>query len=67
MNFTQNRQFLESKVSSEIVDPRLDHNFVEKEVNCMIQAANLCISPHPDQRPRMSEVIIYLVVFYTSI
>ncbi|KAK1356275.1 Adenine nucleotide alpha hydrolase-like domain kinase [Heracleum sosnowskyi] len=51
------RQFLESKVSSEIVDPRLDHNFVEKEVNCMIQAANLCISPHPDQRPRMSEVL----------
>ncbi|KAL1827077.1 hypothetical protein ACET3Z_005489 [Daucus carota] len=51
------RQFLESKVPSEIVDPRLDHNFVEKEVECMIQAASLCISPDPDQRPRMSEVL----------
>ncbi|XP_074346020.1 inactive protein kinase SELMODRAFT_444075-like [Apium graveolens] len=51
------RQFLGSKVSSEIVDTRLDHNFEEKEVNCMIQAAKLCISPHPDQRPRMSEVL----------
>ncbi|WOG87009.1 hypothetical protein DCAR_0206229 [Daucus carota subsp. sativus] len=51
------RQFLESKVPSEIVDPRLDHDFVEKEVECMIQAASLCISPDPDQRPRMSEVL----------
>ncbi|POO02985.1 hypothetical protein TorRG33x02_010460 [Trema orientale] len=42
---------------NEIMDPRLEGNYVKKEVECMMYAASLCISPHPEQRPRMSKVL----------
>ncbi|XP_059628718.1 inactive protein kinase SELMODRAFT_444075-like [Cornus florida] len=51
------RQLLEKKKPNEIIDPRLENNYVEDEVQCMIHAASLCILPHPEQRPRMSKVL----------
>ncbi|RVW45663.1 hypothetical protein CK203_101164 [Vitis vinifera] len=40
-----------------MIDPRLEDNYVAKEVECMMVAASLCISPHPEKRPRMSKVL----------
>ncbi|KAL5540587.1 hypothetical protein UlMin_043536 [Ulmus minor] len=48
---------LESMKINEIIDTRLENNYVKNEVECMMYAASLCISPHPDQRPRMSKVL----------
>ncbi|KAF5948207.1 hypothetical protein HYC85_014164 [Camellia sinensis] len=48
---------LEKKIYNEIIDARLENNYVEKEAECMFQAAILCISPHPKRRPRISEVL----------
>lgn len=41
-----------------MIDPRLEDNYVAKEVECMMVAASLCISPHPEKRPRMSKVFV---------
>ncbi|KAM6577243.1 hypothetical protein CsatB_029080 [Cannabis sativa] len=41
----------------EVIDSRLERNYEKKEVECMMYAASLCISPHPEQRPRMSKVL----------
>ncbi|XP_010245984.1 PREDICTED: inactive protein kinase SELMODRAFT_444075-like [Nelumbo nucifera] len=48
---------LEKKMISELVDPRLEGNYIEKEVECMMHAASFCLSPHPERRPRMSKVL----------
>ncbi|XP_024923367.3 inactive protein kinase SELMODRAFT_444075 [Ziziphus jujuba] len=48
---------LESKKANEIIDPRLENNYIEKEVACMMHAASLCILPHPEHRPTMSKVL----------
>ncbi|KAJ9186085.1 hypothetical protein P3X46_005627 [Hevea brasiliensis] len=48
---------LERKMIDEIIDPRLKQNYEEKEVQCMMHAASLCISPNPEKRPRMSKVL----------
>ncbi|KAK6911242.1 Serine-threonine/tyrosine-protein kinase, catalytic domain [Dillenia turbinata] len=46
-----------TKVKSEILDPRLGSIYDEKEVECMMHAASLCISSQPNERPRMSKVL----------
>ncbi|KAI3746079.1 hypothetical protein L6452_08500 [Arctium lappa] len=51
------RLFVEGKVCAEMIDPKLDNKYDAKEVECMMYAASLCISPHPEQRPRMSKVL----------
>ncbi|KAI3796885.1 hypothetical protein L1987_39572 [Smallanthus sonchifolius] len=47
----------EGKVCLEMIDPRLANKYDVKEVEHMMYAASLCISPHPEQRPRMSKVL----------
>ncbi|XP_031273393.1 inactive protein kinase SELMODRAFT_444075-like [Pistacia vera] len=51
------KPLLEKKMVNEIIDPRLDQFYVEKEVECMMYATSLCISPIPEQRPTMSKVL----------
>lgn len=51
---------LESMKVNEIIDPRLENNYVEKEVECMMIAASLCTLPHPEHRPKMSKVFVLL-------
>lgn len=48
---------LEKKKTEELIDSRLNNNYVEREAECMMHAAYLCISHHPEQRPRMSQVL----------
>lgn len=40
-----------------IIDPQLLDKNVKWEVNAMMHAAELCLSPLPEQRPRMSQVL----------
>nr|GEW96476.1 inactive protein kinase SELMODRAFT_444075-like [Tanacetum cinerariifolium] len=51
------RLLVEGKVCAEIIDPKLGNKYDAKEVEYMMHAASLCISPHPEQRPRMSKVL----------
>ncbi|CAI0559608.1 unnamed protein product [Linum tenue] len=51
------RWLLDREVVSEILDPRLNDSYVEKEVRSMIYASSLCLSPNPEKRPRMSKVL----------
>lgn len=61
----QGSPLLESMKINEIIDPRLESNYLKKEVECMMYAASLCISPHPEQRPRMSKVCFsFLLPFF---
>ncbi|KAF5203333.1 Inactive protein kinase [Thalictrum thalictroides] len=48
---------LAKKMLGEIIDPKLEGDYVHKEVEAMLHAASLCISPHPERRPRMSKVL----------
>ncbi|KAM0037622.1 putative protein kinase RLK-Pelle-PERK-2 family [Helianthus debilis subsp. tardiflorus] len=50
------RVLLEGKACVEMIDPRLANKYDVKEVEYMMYAASLCISPDPEQRPRMSKV-----------
>ncbi|KAJ0013457.1 hypothetical protein Pint_21421 [Pistacia integerrima] len=54
---SEGKPLLEKKMVDEIIDPRLDQFYVEKEVECMMYATSLCISPIPEQRPTMSKVL----------
>ncbi|KAL8201980.1 hypothetical protein R6Q57_011127 [Mikania cordata] len=51
------RLLAEGLVCAEMIDPRLANKYDVKEVKYMMYAASLCISPHPDQRPRMCKVL----------
>ncbi|KVI07863.1 Concanavalin A-like lectin/glucanase, subgroup, partial [Cynara cardunculus var. scolymus] len=51
----RSRLFVEGKGCVEMIDPKLDNKYDTKEAECMMHAASLCISPHPEQRPRMSK------------
>ncbi|XP_071692784.1 inactive protein kinase SELMODRAFT_444075-like [Rutidosis leptorrhynchoides] len=51
------RRLLEEKVCAEIVDRKLGNKYDVKEVEYMMHAARLCISPDPDHRPKMSKVL----------
>ena len=53
----QGSAMLQKKKPNELVDSRLNRNCMEREAECMMHAAYLCISPHPEQRPRMSQVL----------
>ncbi|KAJ9542689.1 hypothetical protein OSB04_029195 [Centaurea solstitialis] len=53
----RSRLFEEGKMPAEMIDPKLDNKYDEKEAECMMNAASLCISPDPEQRPRMSKVL----------
>ncbi|KAF8388398.1 hypothetical protein HHK36_027066 [Tetracentron sinense] len=51
------RPLLEKKICNEIIDPRLEGNYIDEEVKCLMYAASLCIAPRPEKRPRMSKVL----------
>ncbi|KAK9069720.1 hypothetical protein SSX86_010114 [Deinandra increscens subsp. villosa] len=51
------RPLLEEAAINELVDPRLENCYSEDEVQCMLQAASLCIKRDPNIRPRMSQVL----------
>lgn len=40
-----------------LVDPDLKNNYVEAEVESLIQVALLCTQGSPGERPKMSEVV----------
>lgn len=42
---------------SELVDPRLEGNFPDEEVQIMAYLAKECLLLDPDTRPTMSEVV----------
>ncbi|KAF9605134.1 hypothetical protein IFM89_014125 [Coptis chinensis] len=48
---------LEKKMLTEIIDPRLESDYNEQEVESMLRSASLCISPDPERRPTMSKVL----------
>lgn len=69
---------LESMKVNEIIDPRLENNYTEKEVECMMHAVSMCTLPHPEHRPKMSKVFFFslslqypsfsvLLIFYTTL
>ena len=51
-------QALDKQDFAEIVDPRLEKNYVEHEVFRMIEAAAACVRHLAAKRPRMSQVYI---------
>ncbi|KAF6175791.1 hypothetical protein GIB67_036256, partial [Kingdonia uniflora] len=52
------RMLFENKIClNEIIDPRLQGCYSENEVESMMFAASLCISPRPERRPRMLKVL----------
>ena len=59
----QGSPLLESMKIDQVIDPRLENDYVKKEVECMMIAANLCISPYPEKRPRMSKVFSFFPSF----
>ena len=45
----QGSKMLQKKMANELVYSRLNNNYMEREVECMMHAAHLCISPYPEQ------------------
>eukprot|EP00249_Psilotum_nudum_P022527 c28549_g1_i1 orf=592-3441(+) len=43
--------------TQDLIDPRLQGNYCDYEVSCMLHAASLCISKDFQLRPRMSQVL----------
>ncbi|KAK1365296.1 Proline-rich receptor-like protein kinase PERK13 [Heracleum sosnowskyi] len=51
------RPLLEKNAIKELTDPRLRDCYSEKELDCMVHCASLCIRQDPHSRPRMSQVL----------
>ncbi|XP_022859841.1 proline-rich receptor-like protein kinase PERK8 [Olea europaea var. sylvestris] len=62
-------QAIETEDFEEIVDPRLEKNFVASEMFRMIEAAAACVRHLASKRPRMSQVVISKcrVIFYFNL
>ncbi|KAG7016076.1 Proline-rich receptor-like protein kinase PERK8, partial [Cucurbita argyrosperma subsp. argyrosperma] len=50
-------QAIEDENFEELVDPRLDNNYVDREMFRMIEAAAACVRHSAVKRPRMSQVV----------
>lgn len=50
-------QALETENFEDVVDPRLENNFVASEMFRMIEAAAACVRHSGSKRPRMSQVV----------
>ena len=61
----QGSKMLQKKMANELVYSRLNNNYMEREVECMMHAAHLCISPYPEQWPMMFQ-ILYSLNFLTN-
>ncbi|KAM7478944.1 hypothetical protein LguiA_027157 [Lonicera macranthoides] len=48
---------LKEKKLETLVDADMKGNYIEEEVEGLIQVALLCTQPHPTERPKMSEVV----------
>lgn len=57
MFFLQVKGLLENKKLEDLVDNDLKDNYVEDEVESLIQIALLCTQSDPIKRPKMSEVV----------
>lgn len=53
-------QAIEDENFEELVDPRLDNNYVDREMFRMIEAAAACVRHSAVKRPRMSQVSIFI-------
>lgn len=53
----QCQTLVEKQKLNEIIDPRLDGDYVDKELLSMLHSASLCILQDPEMRPRMSKVL----------
>lgn len=52
----QGLPLLQGGIIEELIDPRLENDYVHEQVKSVMHAAELCLSPVPEQRPRMSQV-----------
>ncbi|KAL0404633.1 UNVERIFIED_CONTAM: Cysteine-rich receptor-like protein kinase [Sesamum radiatum] len=51
----------ERSMLTDLIDPRMRENgFVDKDVLQATHVAFLCLQPHANQRPRMSEIVAML-------
>nr|ADN34283.1 ATP binding protein [Cucumis melo subsp. melo] len=50
-------QAIEDENFDELVDPRLDNNYIDREMFRMIEAAAACVRHSAVKRPRMSQVV----------
>ncbi|KAL8546162.1 hypothetical protein ACS0TY_006040 [Phlomoides rotata] len=50
-------QALETQILGDLVDPRMENNFVESEMLRMIEAAAACVRHSATKRPRMSQIV----------
>uniref|UniRef100_A0A0A0KVW6 non-specific serine/threonine protein kinase n=1 Tax=Cucumis sativus TaxID=3659 RepID=A0A0A0KVW6_CUCSA len=50
-------QAIEEENFDELVDPRLDNNYIDREMFRMIEAAAACVRHSAVKRPRMSQVV----------
>lgn len=48
---------LKEKRLEKLVDPDLQHNYIDGEVEQLIQVALLCTQGSPTERPKMTEVV----------
>ena len=55
--FVQVKGLLKEKKLESLVDEDLEHNYIDVEVESLIQVALLCTQSNPMERPRMSEVV----------
>jgi hypothetical protein len=53
----QVKNFLDEKKVATLVDPDLNGNYIDNEVDRLIQVALLCTHDSPSERPKMSEVV----------
>lgn len=56
LSVVQGLPLLKRGMINGIIDPQLLDKCVKWEVDAMMHAAELCLSPLPEQRPRMSQV-----------
>lgn len=57
MCFSQVKGLLKEKKLEMLVDPDLQKDYVQAEVESLIQVALLCTQGSPMERPKMSEVV----------
>ncbi|GLJ36732.1 hypothetical protein SUGI_0739440 [Cryptomeria japonica] len=51
------RPMFENRKTHELIDPHLENRFSERELQCMMYAASICIDENPESRPRISQVL----------
>ena len=60
MCFVQVKELLKEKKLENLVDDDLNDNYIDVEVESLLQIALLCTQTDPTERPKMSEVVTML-------